>query len=237
MNKLIAILFLIITVLPGCEKTPVGGADEVYLKSITYQIGSATPSVYNYEYDAANRLVLLKNVNDYGSFSDTTIFTYTYDTDGKIKSAWVAGSKRFDYTRDNEGRLTVLTQFVPDGSISQEQRYFYYDDRYERKSYLPNSVYESTRKFFYSADRKNIIKDELYDDQGQLTETNTYEPLSQKNPHTLIKRYFGEFSNENVVITNGYPVTVLQTFENYAIKTETNFGGAPYPTQTFVIEH
>lgn len=114
-------------------------------------------------YDANNRLVSL--------MSDTESKTFTWGANGKI-SKMTSGSgsamRETIYTYNSNGALTGEQRNHPaTSSVEVRYEYTYFADRYEEKQFNSDGEYIYRNAYYYTADKKNIVKIENFYGTGE----------------------------------------------------------------------
>lgn len=218
MKRNLLLFTLLVLSFAACKKTEVDPS-AYYVQSFTYFHQGVGNITRTFEYDANKRMVA-ENVT--GMLDPNQVINYRYDyeygPDGKIKTAWRAAVKDHEYTRDSQGRLILVTRYDAGNTVILKEQYEYFNDRYEFKMINFNGSVITTHKFFYSANGKNIIRMETFDEFGQPINTTNYRIYPEKSAYKLIDDYFGSFTSENLIFTEALPLEIQEREAGYASK-------------------
>lgn len=224
--------------LAACSKSNDNVSNDYYLQSSAFTQVGFGHGAFTYNYDAGMRLTS----RDYffydsaTSTASTSSISYQYAADGKIGSEWVGNFKQTEFTRDAQGRVTLIKRFTQGTPAYTQEEYTYYNDRYEIKATQSTGISIGTLKWYYTADGLDILKLESYNGANQLSYTTNYTLLPNKDPNKLFRTHFGVFAGEHYRYASGSSIQVLETEGGYVTKLGSSFLPTVSPrTETYVL--
>ena len=183
----------IVAIIPACKKDKSPEAGGNTLDKITQQFSNqpGVTTTTQYQYDAANRLVLVTRISGQATNVDSTRFTY--DAGGKLtgnreSNTQIGGITSYAMQYDNNGRVARAKGTALMFNLQVDDRTYAYDA--QGRLVADSQVYQQTNKVFnyhvytYNADN-NIIKDEQFDNSSgsfQLTGTTAITYDGHTNP-------------------------------------------------------
>lgn len=238
MKNLIRIL-LITTAIASCSKNKeeIKVADKKTLLTRSTSVSNTGSKTINeFTYDDAGRVISV--IQSKGTASELT-YTLTYDTKENIATMRFVnrGSNGYDYTYDNQNRISSRQGYYDDGSKGSRSDYSYFADRVEELLYDATNTLTNKYQYFYTADKKNMASEKRFLPSGELTSdlTYTYSALKAtnnglksitliKNENALEKTVWVQHYNSGKTVTqtysyqgnaDGYPASAVYTSSEY----------------------